>query len=66
MSAGRKTTGRYETREELERVIFYWWLNTPANQTEIAKVCRVSQSTVSNILTAIMHRNIKNGKATAK
>ena len=44
------TTGRFETRAELEAWVWHLYQNTPANQTDIARQCRVSQTTVSNIL----------------
>lgn len=45
-----KTTGRFKSREELESYIWRTYQTTPANQADIAKQCRVSVATVSNIL----------------
>lgn len=45
-----KTTGRYETREELEMFVWRWWDLTPLNQSQIARACHVSEGTVANIL----------------
>lgn len=51
MTRGRKlTTGRYATREELEDQVWELWKGTDANITDIARICRVSQPTVSGIL----------------
>lgn len=46
----KKTTGRYETREELERMVFQWYDNTHATMKEIAATMRVSEPTVRKIL----------------
>ena len=44
------TTGRFGTREELEAWVWHLWQNTPANQADIARQCRVSTTTIANIL----------------
>lgn len=44
------TTGRFATRDELEEWVRYTYYNTPANMADIARQCRVSTTTVSNIL----------------
>lgn len=44
------TTGRFATREELVAWVWCVWSATPANQTDIARQCRVSPTTVANIL----------------
>ncbi len=50
--SGRKlTTGRFDTREQLEERVRWYYRNTDMNQTEIAKNCNVSTSTVAKILT---------------
>lgn len=46
----RKTTGRYETRDELERSVWDLWLNTKMRGPGIAKRVGVSESTVHKIL----------------
>lgn len=49
---GRKlTTGRFETRAELVREVWWRHLKTASRQVEIAVACRVSPHTVSTILT---------------
>jgi hypothetical protein len=48
---GRKpTTGRYATREELERMVRLWYYDLGKNISEVARVCRVAQVTVAKIL----------------
>jgi DNA-binding transcriptional regulator LsrR (DeoR family) len=48
---GRKlTTGRFETRAELESEVWDRYLNTPSTQSDIARFARVSTTTVANIL----------------
>lgn len=44
------TTGRFTTRAELEAWVRRTYHNTPANMADIARQCRVSTTTVSNIL----------------
>lgn len=44
------TTGRFDTREELEAWVWHNWLNTPACQADISRQYRVSPTTVANIL----------------
>ena len=46
----KKITGRFETREELEEAVWNLWANTKCNQAAIARNCRVSPTTVANIL----------------
>jgi len=51
MTRGRKkTTGRYDSREELVEWIWYYYKETDANLTDISKICKVSTVTVSKIL----------------
>ena len=45
-----KTTGRYTTRVELCREVWFWYTKTELGITGVAKLCRVSPTTVSNIL----------------
>lgn len=48
---GRKlTTGRYETRNDLVDTVWRLYKNTDANQSAIAKITKVSESTVATIL----------------
>lgn len=48
---GRKpVTGRFETREELEREVRDRYRNTPQNIAQIARFARVSETTIHNIL----------------
>lgn len=50
---GRKpTTGRYETREELEARVTELYYHTPAKPSQIARMCRVSEPVVHKILNA--------------
>lgn len=50
---GRKqTTGRFETREELESEVMWRWKDTPSHISDIARACRVSQATVNNVINA--------------
>lgn len=44
------TTGRFATRAELVAWIWHAWQHTPACQADIARQCRVSATTVANIL----------------
>lgn len=46
----KKTTGRFATREELVATVWREWRKTPRNQTQIARFCRVSATTVNSIL----------------
>jgi len=46
----KKSVGKYETRKELEEVIWNKWLHSSLNQSQIAKFTQVSETTVSNIL----------------
>jgi len=45
-----KTTGRYGTREELCFFVNRWYYGSEMKQAEIARVCRVSEGTVANII----------------
>jgi hypothetical protein len=45
-----KALGRYETRDELCREAWLMWLNSPRNISQIAKLCRVSETTIHTIL----------------
>lgn len=48
---GRKpTTGRYETREELERMVRLW--AATRSDAQVARICRVSESVVRRILSS--------------
>jgi hypothetical protein len=48
---GRKlSTGRFETRAELEEFVIREYKNTPRNQAQIARAARASTTTVANIL----------------
>lgn len=46
----KKTTGRYETREELCREVWRMYLDTPRNISQVALVCRVSETIVRIIM----------------
>lgn len=46
----KKTTGRFDSREELEAFIRHKYRNTAIDQGDLAKRCRVSSQTVRNIL----------------
>lgn len=53
MRRGRKlTTGRHATREELVRAVWQWWRQPNVKQSHIARIERVSASTVAKILDA--------------
>jgi hypothetical protein len=45
-----KSTGRFTSREELCDAVWRNYLGTKANIADVARACRVSASTVSNIL----------------
>lgn len=45
-----RTTGRFGTREQLEERVRWYYRNTNMNMSEIAKNCKISVTTVSNIL----------------
>lgn len=45
-----KTTGRFESREELEETIIERWLHTKCKMSDIARFCRVSATTVSKVI----------------
>ena len=44
------TTGRYESRQELEFWVWHFYRETSANVTDVARICRVSDGTVNKIL----------------
>lgn len=46
----KKTTGRYETREELCDLVWRWYTRGAMSQADIARVSRVSEGTIANIL----------------
>lgn len=51
MGRGRQlTTGRFETRQELEAYVDHLWLDSNADQATIARACRISQATASKII----------------
>ena len=50
MKGRKKTTGRFETRAELESEVWDRYLNTPSTAADIARFVRVSETTVHNIL----------------
>lgn len=45
-----KSTGRFSSREELCDAVWRNYLGTKANISDVARACRVSATTVSNIL----------------
>lgn len=50
MTGRTRTTGRFDTREELEEQVWFWWLHSPLKQAHIARRVRVSETTVANII----------------
>lgn len=46
----RKTTGRFPTREELEHAILSDYFFTRASVAQIARACRVSETTAQKIV----------------
>lgn len=46
----RATTGRYETREELERMVRAFYAEPGRSMLDVARVCRVSHGVVASIL----------------
>lgn len=46
----KPTTGRYETREELEYWVHRWYQATEMNAVQVARACGVSAATVYKIL----------------
>lgn len=52
----RKTTGRFQTREELCEWVWNTYWHTKASAADIAKQCRVSEGTVNNILNSLEGR----------
>lgn len=51
MKRGRKpTTGRYETRHELESEVLRMYYETDRKMSEIARIARVSEGVVSRII----------------
>lgn len=48
-SKGRpKSTGRYDTKEELVQNVHYYWHETKQNQAQVARTTGVSETTVAN------------------
>lgn len=45
-----KTTGRFKTREELEKAVIHDYYHTERNMTQIAKSYGISQPTVARIV----------------
>jgi hypothetical protein len=45
-----KTTGQFDTREELVAEVWNRWRNTPSNIADIARAVRVSDGVVHHIL----------------
>jgi hypothetical protein len=45
-----KTTGRYDTREELEETVWFLWKETACNVRDISRQTRISDGTVNLIL----------------
>lgn len=45
-----KTKGRYSTRVELCREVWFWYIKTDMNISQVAKLCEVSAATINNIL----------------
>lgn len=48
--ARKPTSGRFDTRAELCEAIWSEWFHSPRNMTDIARFCRVSATTVANIM----------------
>lgn len=46
----RPTTGRYESREELERMVRHWYSDPGKSMDVVARICGVSTSMVQKIL----------------
>ena len=46
----KKTTGRFDTREELCYFVWRWYVKSIMTQAAIARACRVSEGTVNNIM----------------
>ena len=46
----QRTTGRFETREELERYVRTHYHNSTLSMAGVARICRVSPATVAAIL----------------
>ena len=53
-TAGRrgreKATGKYETNKELIRWALFFYYESGQSQTQVARTCGVSQTTVNNII----------------
>ena len=52
----RKTTGRFETREDLERHIWLLWSRTASKTGQIAKWCHISYGTANTILEELIDK----------
>ena len=51
MSRGRKpTTGKYQTREELEKFVRFFYFETGQCQAQVARTCGVSELVVDKII----------------
>lgn len=50
MRGRRPSTGRFDSREELEAWVWHFWTHTPACIADVARQCRVSPGVVSKIL----------------
>lgn len=54
---GRKvTTGKFATREELIQNVHFYYYETRQKQSQVAKTCQVSETTVAKILE---HKRVK-------
>lgn len=50
-SRGRKPAkGKYHTHEELIRWALFWYFHTDQNQSQVARTCCTSESTISKII----------------
>lgn len=56
----KKITGRFDTRQELEERVWWFYLNSDMNQTRISDACGVSATTVSNILKENTYNVVRN------
>lgn len=50
MAGRKKTTGRYETREELARQVWAWYAMPGTTVAQIARIAKVSEGVVHGIL----------------
>jgi len=46
----KKTTGRFETREELVQKVLFLYINTSCSDIQIALNVKVSETTVASII----------------